>query len=158
MTTGEKIRAARKMAGMTQKALAHELKLSYQGIAQWENDLRNPKQETLQKLAAALGVPVVDLMDDDIISRILAETNTDVVKALGGDVEKIIAFQEAVDNDAMMESSVRQYLIEHPYVVPKEVVKHILFGKSDVSDDTYETVLSYAKFLISTKTPLDPKE
>lgn len=56
MTTGERIRQARKSAGMTQAELAHKLGISAAGIAQWENDLRNPKIETLRKLADALGV------------------------------------------------------------------------------------------------------
>ena len=58
MTTGERIRQARKSAGMTQAELAHKLGISAAGIAQWENDLRNPKIETLRKLADALGVTV----------------------------------------------------------------------------------------------------
>lgn len=60
MTTGERIRQARKSAGMTQAELAHKLGISAAGIAQWENDLRNPKIETLRKLADALGLrPVI---------------------------------------------------------------------------------------------------
>ena len=39
---------------MTQKELAQKLGLSFQSIAQWENDLRNPKVETLRKIANAL--------------------------------------------------------------------------------------------------------
>ena len=33
-------------------------------IGQWENDLRNPKSKTLQRIATALNVPIYDLMDD----------------------------------------------------------------------------------------------
>ena len=36
MTTGERIRQARKSAGMTQAELAHKLGISAAGIAQWE--------------------------------------------------------------------------------------------------------------------------
>ena len=54
MTTGQRIKAARKQAGMTQKALGEELGISYQTVAQWENDLRNPKRETLVKIARLL--------------------------------------------------------------------------------------------------------
>ena len=63
MTTGERIRQARKSAGMTQAELAHKLGISAAGIAQWENDLRNPKIETLRKLADALGVTPGYLLD-----------------------------------------------------------------------------------------------
>ena len=64
MTTGELIKAARKKAGMTQAQLAEKLGISYVGVSQWENDLRNPKLDTLQRIASALGVPVQDLSSD----------------------------------------------------------------------------------------------
>lgn len=56
VTTGQKIKEARKKAGLTQKELGQKLGLSFQAIAQWENDLRNPKFETLKKISDALGV------------------------------------------------------------------------------------------------------
>ena len=56
MTTGQRIKEARKKAGLTQKELAAKLGIAYQTLAQWENDLRNPKRETLQKIASALGI------------------------------------------------------------------------------------------------------
>lgn len=55
MTTGERIKQARKQAGMTQKELAKKLGISYVGVSQWENNLRNPKQETIQRIADAIG-------------------------------------------------------------------------------------------------------
>lgn len=64
MTTGQRIKAARKKAGMTQAVLAEKLGISYVGVSQWENDLRNPKLETLQRIASALGVLLQDLVDD----------------------------------------------------------------------------------------------
>ena len=64
MTRGQLIKAARKKAGMTQKELGAKLGVAYQTLAQWENDLRNPKLDTLQRIASALGVPVQDLISD----------------------------------------------------------------------------------------------
>lgn len=66
MTTGQRIKAARKRAGMTQSTLGKELGISYQTVAQWENDLRKPKQETLLKIAKVLGVHLRDLIDQSI--------------------------------------------------------------------------------------------
>ena len=63
MTTGQRIRAARKNNKLTQKGLAAKLGIAYQTLAQWENNLRNPKRETLQRIAAALNIPLMDLMD-----------------------------------------------------------------------------------------------
>lgn len=55
MTTGERIKAARKAAKMTQADLAKKLGIPFQSISQWERDLRNPKSETIQRIAKALG-------------------------------------------------------------------------------------------------------
>ena len=62
MQIGERIKAARKKAGLTQKQLGGKMGISYQAVAQWENDLRNPKIESLRAIANALEVPLRDLI------------------------------------------------------------------------------------------------
>ena len=62
MTTGQRIKEARKKAGLSQKELAEKLGISYVGISQWENDKRKPKQDSLQRIAEAVGTTVFDLM------------------------------------------------------------------------------------------------
>ena len=64
MTTGQLIKAARKKAGVTQGELGKKIGVSGSSLAQWENDLRNPKLDTLQRIASALGVPVQELISD----------------------------------------------------------------------------------------------
>lgn len=63
MTTGARIKAARKTAGITQSELANRLGVSQAMVAQYESDSRNPKFETLQKIADALEVPIYTLID-----------------------------------------------------------------------------------------------
>ena len=63
MTTGQRIQAARKAAGLTQKELGERIGVTFQGVAQWENNLRKPKFETLQRIADALNVKVETLDD-----------------------------------------------------------------------------------------------
>lgn len=65
MTTGQRIKAARKVAGMTQAELAQKLDIPFQSISQWERALRNPKRETLARIADALGVTVNDLLGQE---------------------------------------------------------------------------------------------
>lgn len=60
---GEKIKAARQKIGITQKQLAERLGTSPQNLAQYENGKRQPKLETLEKIAEALGVDVWDLYE-----------------------------------------------------------------------------------------------
>ena len=61
MTTGEKIKEARKKAGMTQAELGTLLGVSGSMIGQWENDFRHPKLETRAKIADALGIKDFEL-------------------------------------------------------------------------------------------------
>lgn len=61
MTIGEKIKAARKKKGLKQEELAERLNISYQNIGQWENGVRTPKLQTLQKIASALDISMLEL-------------------------------------------------------------------------------------------------
>lgn len=54
MSIGEAIQAARKKAGLTQVELGEKLGVSGSMIGQWENNLRKPKNETIQNIADAL--------------------------------------------------------------------------------------------------------
>lgn len=65
MTVGDCIKAARKKAGLTQAELAAKLSISAVGVSQWENNLRNPKFETLRKIADALNISVYDLFGEN---------------------------------------------------------------------------------------------
>ncbi len=65
MSIGENIRRIRKENKMTQKELGEKLGgISQQQIGQWENGDKNPKIETIQKIALALHVTLRDLMPD----------------------------------------------------------------------------------------------
>lgn len=64
MTIGENIKNIRKKANLSQKALAEKLGVSQQMIAQYEKGKRHPKIETIDKIATALGVRIVDITRD----------------------------------------------------------------------------------------------
>lgn len=63
METGDRIKRARKKSGLTQKQLGESLGVSAAMIAQYETGVRNPKFETLQKIANILCVSVTDLIE-----------------------------------------------------------------------------------------------
>ena len=65
MTVGENIRKMRKIRGMTQAELGKKIGVSYQQIGQYENGKRNPKLQTIAKIAVALDVLLLDLVDTD---------------------------------------------------------------------------------------------
>ena len=83
MSLGKMIQTARKKAGMTQVELGKALGVSGSMIGQWENDLRNPKPETIDRIANALG--------DSFIELLFADSNDyEFIKLLGlTDPEKL---------------------------------------------------------------------
>lgn len=65
MNTGEKIKSARLAKRISQKKLGDMIGTSQQMIAQYEKGTRNPKIQTLQKIADALDVRLFTLLDND---------------------------------------------------------------------------------------------
>lgn len=57
---GKRIRDFRKSANLTQKQLGEKIGVSGAMIGQYETGVRNPKRETLERIADALGVHVFD--------------------------------------------------------------------------------------------------
>lgn len=64
MTTGEKIKSARKRAGLTQKELGEKLNVSQSAIGQFESENSNPNLKTIRKIAEALDIALSELVDD----------------------------------------------------------------------------------------------
>ena len=79
MTTGQRIKAARKGAKMTQAELAEKLGIPYQSVSQWERDTRNPKYETLKKIADAIGVEWYTLVPPEESTRMVLEHTNDLI-------------------------------------------------------------------------------
>ena len=59
---GEKLRAARQAAGMTQAQLADALGCRVKDVSRWENGHVEPGALTLKKMAQALGCSMDDLV------------------------------------------------------------------------------------------------
>lgn len=64
MTLGEKLKSARKSAGLTQEQLAEKLLVSRQAITKWESDRGMPDVENLKSLSQLLGVSIDYLLDN----------------------------------------------------------------------------------------------
>lgn len=54
---GEKLRAARKAAGLTQAQLAEKAGYTQRDVSRWESGVVEPVASTVRKLADALGCP-----------------------------------------------------------------------------------------------------
>lgn len=98
MTTGELIKKARKEAGLTQLQLAERLGIPYQSIGQWERNVRNPKYDTLKKIANALNTEWTELVPE--IEQVNAATKNKNKTIAGSELsekqaqEKILASSE----------------------------------------------------------------
>lgn len=92
MTIGEKIRKIRKENGLTQKQLGEKLGVSYQMIAQYENGKRNPKIDTIEKIADALEVSKNSFYDNFTQlekGEMVKSDLIDIIKKLNLEVERI---------------------------------------------------------------------
>lgn len=59
---GEKLKAAREAAGMTQQELAEKIGVQQRDISRWENCRREPGVLTVKKMAQAMGCKIDDLV------------------------------------------------------------------------------------------------
>ena len=65
MTFGEKLKEARKEAGLSQEQFAEKMSVSRSAVAKWEADRGMPDVNNLKVMAQLLGVSVDYLLDED---------------------------------------------------------------------------------------------
>jgi len=127
MTTGQRIQQARKKAGLSQKQLGERLGLSASMIGQWENDLRKPKQETILKIAGALGIAPFELSPSDI--------STELTIRMGNDDENKITRVFTPETDSQPEQDAIDPLLA------------LIWYTEELTDEQYERALSCIKAL-----------
>ena len=134
MTTGERIKAARKKVGITQAELAKRLGISYVGISQWENNLRRPKQETLKRIADALGIRLFDLLPEETREEFSVLSDYFNVK------DKEIAKQVEEVEEILIGNVLREELFEQLYSISLEsdkVINDLLNKKRNELTDEF---------------------
>lgn len=92
MEIADRIKELRKKKGISQKDLAKKLGTSPQNLAQYESGKRQPKIETLDKIASALSVTRYELqgITSEELKKSLKQSTTfyDYLLALGYDVHE----------------------------------------------------------------------
>lgn len=73
MGYGQNIKAARKMAGLTQAQLAKKCGMATITIRQYESEKREPRLTQLECIANALGITYFHLADSEIIPRLVSQ-------------------------------------------------------------------------------------
>ena len=101
---GEKIRRARKAAGLTQRQLAQQLGVSNTSVSNWEKDLSRPDADLLQALCAVLAVQPNDFygavesgdtrrsVSDEEIKFALFGGDGEITDAMFDEVKRFAAF------------------------------------------------------------------
>lgn len=84
MTTGELIRKCRKDAGLTQRELGARSGIAEPTIRKYESNRLNPKIETIQKIASALGVTADYLVGRTNDPHTKLATQEDIDRFFGG--------------------------------------------------------------------------
>lgn len=95
MTVEERIKQARKKAGITQEDLGAKLEVSSSMIVQYETNKRTPKYETVRRIVAALDAEPWELMGYDgsirggqdrprFMSRVPSQQESDFYRAFEG--------------------------------------------------------------------------
>ena len=126
---GSLIRRLRREQGMTQQQLAKRLGIPYQSIGQWERGMRNPKIETLQAIADAIGVSL-----DYLLGNV-----SDPFFVL--DTEKIKADINSYENDPEPSQPAR------PEVTDDDIKFALFGGAGEITDEMFEEVKRFARFL-----------
>lgn len=131
MTVGERIRASRKRAGLTQKKLAEKLGVTEPAVRALETRTKSPGVKTVQRVADALQVPIESLLSDQTANdqkdwRMNMDTNSSIAM-LGGiantvmDPEKMKAFEEK-----RMKDEARNQKIDDLTVHAVETMIHLM--------------------------------
>lgn len=140
MTIGENIRAIRKERGLTQKELGRLCGIAEITIRQYESEKYQPKIETIEKIAKALGVPIVKIKEDLTWAE---HQNTEEVKQLEQSIylfEGIVGALEEIYGSVEEKDIIGDNGLERPYwVVGKSPNSFILY------EDDIETIVKSTK-------------
>ena len=104
MGIGNRIKAARLDAKLTQKELAERAGVAVITIQQYEGNKRQPRIEQLQRIAAALGVPLLDLAGVSVSPGVNAAAVIDELSSRGYSVDTPQRLAEALEDRLFDES------------------------------------------------------
>ena len=158
---GELIRNARQQKCWTLSDLAYKLGITPAGIAQWEQNRRNPKLETRKKIASALDIDITELMrksEREDYEKKYGNSESRTSFAVY-EIEKIIddnTKQAESCNGTVTTSHERKWALEHldemaiKYGVPtnnirKQLNKDLSLGLDEAQTDSVPKSKTYYK-------------
>lgn len=127
MTIGENIRRIRKENGLTQKQLGERLNMTQSAIGQFENDKTSPKIETIDKIASALGVNIVDIMERFTMEQYKTTSEYQRLKKSVHAQEGIIAILADIYGKVQDKQVMGQYFSSNYYLVGESEEPFVLY-------------------------------
>ena len=99
---GYRIAQARKKQGMTQRELSERLHVSDKAVSKWERGLGFPDINTIEPLADALGVSVLEIMRSERIAE--TEITQDTASAALTDIFEFVKLSARLNENPFSKS------------------------------------------------------
>ena len=125
MGISERLIQKRKAAGLTQQEIADRLGIKYQSYAQYERGVRNPKYQTVEKIAKALNCTTSELLDskeeaamiiDHVIDRLKERKVLRETGIVPDDDDIGDAFAE-LNQPGIIAQRYTRFIAEHPLIM-----------------------------------------
>ena len=132
MTVGQNIRSIRNERGLTQKQLGELCGIKEANIRKYELGKANPKIETIEKIAKALGVPIRAIKENITWEE---HQNTEEVKQLEQSTylfEGIVVALEEIYGDVEEKSVICENGLERPYWVVGKAPNSFILHQNDI--------------------------
>lgn len=156
MTVGENIRRIRKEKGLTQKQLGERLNMTQSAIGQFENDKTSPKIETIDKIASALGVRIIDIMEQFTMEQFKTTSEYQRLEKEVNAEKGIIAILTDIYGKVEDKDLEGQYGSGHYYLVGEGSKQFILYD-GDI-DTLYESTKASIPALVERMKDSRPEE
>ncbi|EGT2192653.1 helix-turn-helix domain-containing protein [Clostridium perfringens] len=145
MNIGTKIRVIRKNNKMTQKELAAKSGVSEISIRNYENNKRNPKYETLEKIAIALETPINEF------NKSFTGSNEDTIKKLINSMD-IKTSENPSEKEIASIFILKDIVDNKDFYCLKTIMDNINFDIDSLSEkeqkEIYKKILEYVQFEI----------
>ncbi len=141
MTIGQKLKEARKQAGLSQEQLAEKMAVSRSAVAKWEANNGLPDVDNLKALAALLNVSIDYLLDDGeaIDSGVIREAYN--LSDYGKGIKK--KKKDLVIRDKYPDAEIHTLLGKQKLTKSEKVIDNILGFFTDVPFGTPDLINSF---------------
>ena len=123
MTFGEKLKEARRNAGLSQDELAMKISVSRSAIAKWETDKGMPDIQNLKNLSAALSISLDYLLDDGTRLDLTAVREPVDLKKYGKGRKKVL--KDRIMREKYPDGEIMTLLAEEKLTAPERSINFL---------------------------------